>query len=97
MPGLQERERARRRDSAHAGGCGTGNQQLARRPAWAAAGEGVVNGYDVSVNSSLKRLQDRITELERKVLELERSANGSNWSSYVITAKGRELLEQSKK
>ena len=57
----------------------------------------MVNGYDVSVNSSLKRLQDRITELERKVLELERSANGSNWSSYVITAKGRELLEQSKK
>lgn len=56
-----------------------------------------MNGYDVSVNSSLKRLQDRITELERKVLELERSANGSNWSSYVITAKGRELLEQSKK
>lgn len=44
MPGLQERERARRGDPALAGGCGTGNQQLARRPTWAAAGEGVVMG-----------------------------------------------------
>lgn len=53
-----------------------------------------MNGYDVSVNLSLKRLYDRVAELERKVLELQRNANGLNWSSYVITAKGRELLEK---
>lgn len=58
MPGLQERERARRRDSAHDGRCGTGNQQLARRPTWAAAGEGVVMGCNCDLCKMIGRFAD---------------------------------------
>lgn len=109
MPGLQERERARRGDSAYAGRCGTGNQQLARRPTRAAAGEDVVmhmpgeridfQGEVVTVGAVgitgceryywLTHDDGAVSMMPADVVEAE--------PRYTLTAKGRELLEQSKK
>lgn len=56
-----------------------------------------MNGYDITVNSSMKWLSDRIEKLEQEVRELKKEVERPGEFEYVLTAKGRELLEQSKK